>query len=77
MISLVHPDGTTLVLRNKEGGSGNNIDLWYGFDGFPMNGAASLKGKPTKGEWKVIVKDLAARDEGTLDLVELRIKGYF
>lgn len=54
-----HPDGTQVTLHNRTGGSADNIDQVYGTTAF--------NGKNAQGTWKLIVRDLAANDTGTLN----------
>lgn len=58
-VTLRHPDGTEVVLHNRTGGSIDNIDQVYN--------SSAFNGKNSTGTWKLIVKDLAANDTGTLD----------
>ncbi len=71
VITLVHPDGTTVVLREHQGNGAHDLDATYGEGGAPVAGLVHLRGKPAKGTWKVLVKDTAKTDTGTLDAVVL------
>jgi subtilisin-like proprotein convertase family protein len=75
-VKLQHPDGTTVVLHNREGGDADNIDHVYGLDGDAVADLQNLAGKSAGGAWKVIVQDHAGSDEGTLEYVALKIRGY-
>jgi subtilisin-like proprotein convertase family protein len=70
-IVLVHPDGTSVTLRNQAGGSADDIDAVYGLGGIPVSGLGALNGKPLAGTWQVQVYDGAAEDTGTLEAVSL------
>ena len=61
-IKLLSPSGTEVILRNREGGSTNNLDVV--FEDGPL---AALKGESTQGPWILTVQDHAAQDDGTLD----------
>jgi subtilisin-like proprotein convertase family protein len=58
---LKSPDGEEFMLHNRQGGSADNIDKVYG-----MEVLGGLKGKNTQGNWTLLVKDCAPRDNGTL-----------
>lgn len=64
-ISIVHPNGTKVLLHETDGSSDDNLS-----DVFDTNALAGLN---SAGEWKLIVKDLAARDTGTVDSADLVI----
>jgi subtilisin family serine protease/subtilisin-like proprotein convertase family protein len=80
-IRLRGPDGTTVVLFNRRGGSGHNLRATFddaagvsiGSGKAPFNGAfrpeqalAVFNGKNARGAWQLMVSDKAAGDEGTL-----------
>jgi len=70
-IALVAPDGTNIAIRNREGGSADdlNLNLDSSFAGFQ-----NLFGKNINGAWKFIVKDVASGDTGTLDAIQMKFK---
>jgi subtilisin family serine protease/subtilisin-like proprotein convertase family protein len=89
-IRLRGPDGTTIVLYNRRGGSGHNIRATFdetaatqiGAGKAPYNGSfhpeqalAAFNGKSAQGAWQLIVQDKAAGDEGTLLSWSLSIQG--
>ncbi len=77
IVALVHPDGTRIPLHERAGGSEDNIDRVYGMGGEDLPPLKSLIGKNAMGAWQVEVQDAATGDLGTLDAIELRVKGYF
>lgn len=56
-VDLVAPDGTLFNLRNRTGGSANDIVATFSVD---------ASAKPANGVWKLRVNDNAAGDTGTL-----------
>ena len=62
-VKLLSPSGKEILLRNREGGSINNMNTV--FQGGEL---ATLSGEPAKGAWILTVQDHAAQDDGTLDL---------
>lgn len=66
-ISLIHPDGTTVLLHNRTG-SGTD-DLWTAYPSptAPAQSLTVLNGKASNGVWKLKVRDLASIDVGTLN----------
>ncbi|OFZ22770.1 MAG: hypothetical protein A2202_00710 [Bdellovibrionales bacterium RIFOXYA1_FULL_36_14] len=75
IIKLVHPDGTSIKLRDKEGSDTHNIDDIYGMGGIANSAFENLKNKPANGTWKLIVTDDANNDIGTLTYLNINIKG--
>jgi len=62
-VKLLSPSGKEILLRNREGGSLNNMNTV--FEGGEL---VMLRGEPAKGAWIITVQDHAAQDDGTLDL---------
>jgi hypothetical protein len=58
-IELVAPDGTFVVLKQTDGDSGDDLQATYEVE--------DLVGKDAAGEYRLIVRDLAAMDTGTVD----------
>lgn len=73
VITLVAPDGTHVVIRKNEGGSEDNLDL--SLDG-AFAGFQAIYGKNAVGTWKLIFKDTAKNDVGTVDAVQVKFKGF-
>jgi subtilisin-like proprotein convertase family protein len=65
-IELVAPDGTTILLKDVSGDRGAGIHTTYGVTAAPLQSLDVLRGKSPSGDWKLIVKDLRARDSGRL-----------
>ncbi len=81
-ISLRGPDGTTVILVNRRGGSGDNFTNTYFDDSAatsittaaaPFSGTfrseqalAAFNGRSITGTWTLIIEDLASRDTGRL-----------
>lgn len=61
-VKLLSPSGTEITLRNREGGSANDMDTI--FEGEAL---LALVGESTKGAWILTVQDHAAQDNGLLD----------
>jgi subtilisin-like proprotein convertase family protein len=75
-VSLVHPDGTEVLLHDREGGGADDLDLELGLGGQTYAQLEALKGKEVAGRWKLVIKDEASSDVGTIDSVALRLRGY-
>ncbi|MCJ8271029.1 MAG: S8 family serine peptidase [Psychrosphaera sp.] len=65
-VSLVAPDGQITVLHNRTGSSQNNLKKTWNLD--ELNGNAL-------GQWTLLVKDLSARDQGTINNWSLTLTG--
>ena len=63
-IRLVAPDGSTYTLRNRTGGSANDIDEVYTVD---------ASSESANGTWKLRVTDAYWYDSGKLDLWSLQV----
>ena len=70
-VSLIAPDGTTVLLHNRTGGSADNIVTVYADLTAPAQSLSALAGKAIGGAWKLKVRDLAAVDVGTLNSWEI------
>ena len=68
-VKLVAPSGQEVTLHNRTGGNKNNLKETYSGDMF-----APLMGTSIQGEWKLVLKDYAPRDAGTLKHWKLRFK---
>lgn len=60
VVNLTGPDGQTVNISNREGGSADNIKGEFDL-------SSALKGKDIKGDWTLSVQDAAAQDEGKLN----------
>ena len=64
-ISLVHPDGTSVLLKRPDGDDGDGVVEQFDVPGFA--------GKSAAGEYALVVKDTAAQDTGRLNSAVLRL----
>lgn len=74
-VSILHPDGTQVVLHNRSGGSADNLVTGYPDPTASAQPLDPLFGKPTNGTWTLRVADLASQDTGTLNSWSLTL-GY-
>jgi subtilisin-like proprotein convertase family protein/subtilisin family serine protease len=65
IIKLISPQGVSVVLQNRNGGSTKNINTTYDLQNTPS--ISSLKGESVTGDWTLQVIDVAAADSGTLN----------
>lgn len=75
-VALVHPDGTSVTLRGREGDGEGQIDQIFGLGGTNLAALQRLIGKPSAGLWKIVVQDHEGQDVCTLDYVKITIRGY-
>ncbi|MBM3976455.1 MAG: hypothetical protein FJ299_05640 [Planctomycetes bacterium] len=73
-VTLIHPDGTQVILHNQSGGSADNISTTYDTLTAPAQSLSVLNGKTPNGTWQLRVHDLAAQDIGTLTAWSLELK---
>jgi subtilisin-like proprotein convertase family protein len=76
-VSLIGPDGTTVLLHNRTGGSADNIVTTYSVTTRSNQSLAAFNGKNTAGSWTLKVRDLAAIDVGTLNSWKVTFNGYY
>ena len=71
-VMLTAPDGTSVLLHNRTGGSTDNIIRTY----TPDNAVAldALRGVPIAGDWTLAVRDHAAIDRGKLNRWALKVE---
>jgi subtilisin-like proprotein convertase family protein len=65
-VTLIHPDGTQVILHNQTGGSADNINTTYDTLTAPAQALTAFNGKTPNGTWQLKIQDLAAQDVGTL-----------
>jgi len=65
-ISVIHPDGTTVVLHDRSGWSLDYAQSVYPDVVTPAQSLAALAGKPASGTWTLKVEDMVAGDTGYL-----------
>ncbi|GAA3231569.1 hypothetical protein GCM10010532_067030 [Dactylosporangium siamense] len=58
VVSLVAPDGSVYVLRNRQGGSSDNVNQTY---------QPNLSSESVNGTWRLRVQDAASGDTGYID----------
>jgi subtilisin-like proprotein convertase family protein len=66
-VTLIAPDGTSVILHNRTGGGTDNINTEYPDLTVPNQSLSAFTGKSINGAWKLKVADLAAVDTGTLN----------
>jgi subtilisin-like proprotein convertase family protein len=72
-VTLIHPDGTQVILHNQTGGSADNINTTFDTLTAPAQALSALNGKSPNGTWQLRVQDLAAQDIGTLTAWSLQL----
>jgi subtilisin-like proprotein convertase family protein len=70
-LSLIGPDGTTVLLHNRTGAGTDNIFTVYPDLTAPAQSLSAFTGKASAGAWTLKIRDLAAADVGTLNFWEL------
>ena len=75
-VSLIGPDGTTVLLHNRTGAGTDNIVTTYNITTRSAGALTAFNGKGTAGSWSLKVRDLAAADLGTLNSWKLTFNGY-
>jgi zinc metalloprotease ZmpA len=68
VVTLLAPDGTSFIVRNRQGGSADNIVI----NNMPIT---TFNGRTAAGTWRLRVQDRAARNVGTLNSWSLNIVG--
>jgi len=66
-VTLIHPDGTQVILHNKTGGSADNVMTTYDTATAPAQPLSVLNNKNPAGTWQLRVTDTAAIDVGSLN----------
>lgn len=72
-VTLIHPDGTQVILHNQTGGSADNINTTYDTLTAPAQALSAFNGKSANGTWQLKIQDLAAADTGTLTAWTLQL----
>ncbi len=70
-LTLFHPNGASVVLRKKIGGSNDDIDEAYG-----PSALDAFDGLPTEGVWRLEINDSSQSDTGFLNGLKLQFKGF-
>ena len=66
-VTLIAPDGTSVILHNLTGAGTDNINTEYPDLTVPAQSLGAFTGHAITGAWKLKVADLAAQDVGTLN----------
>jgi subtilisin-like proprotein convertase family protein len=66
-VDIRSPDGTTVRLHDRTGGSTDNIVGWYPGELEPAESLEAFVGESSRGVWMLIVEDHAGGDQGTLN----------
>jgi len=77
IVDVISPEGTTVTLSNRFGGSSDNIVGWYPSD-LTVSGPGSLEdfiGENAQGDWELHVSDNAGSDLGTINSWCVRVVG--
>ncbi len=72
-VSLIAPDGTSVMLHDRAGRSDDNLKGTFGKDLVPTESLDKLIGKSAAGEWKLHVEDRAGQDLGVLNNFTLHV----
>lgn len=72
-VSLISPTGVVVVLHDRAGG--NTKDLQREFSVSTTSGLLTLSGQAAKGDWVLLIQDLASADLGRLIDWSLEISG--
>lgn len=70
-LALVAPNGTQVLLHDRNGGGADNLQRSY--DATDTPGLAALAGQTVTGTWTLTVHDLAAVDVGTLNAWQIDV----
>ncbi|MBD3335544.1 MAG: T9SS type A sorting domain-containing protein, partial [Candidatus Eisenbacteria bacterium] len=73
IVRLQSPEGTTVTLHDRSGGSADNLVGWYPSELTPAESLDAFIGETTDGTWTLFVSDNAGADLGTLNEWCLRI----
>ncbi|MCP4601504.1 MAG: S8 family serine peptidase [Proteobacteria bacterium] len=65
IVDLIGPDGTTVTVHNRTGGTRDNLFRAYTREDTPA--LSAFEGTGCRGPWSLVVRDLAPVDVGTLD----------
>ena len=67
-ITLVHPDGTTVILKNPDPQDANaNVITSYPDQTAPIDSLSAFVGKPAAGTWHLTAQDFYSQDTGTIN----------
>ena len=66
-VSLENPNGDSVVIHDRAGGSSSNVEGFYPVTLTPDNALSGLTGSAGDGDWTLSVSDNAGGDTGTLN----------
>lgn len=72
-VEVIAPDGTTVLLHNREGGSTDDLVTTYPTPTPPAESLAVFNNKQVNGNWRLRVRDNAGADVGTFNSWSLRL----
>ncbi len=75
-ITLIHPNGTRVVLRNREWSEDEYMDQVYGWGGLPIDGLKNLINLSSQGTWHLEVDDQVIYQGGVLEYIQVKLFGY-
>lgn len=73
-VTLVHPDGTDVVLFDQEQVAGPTLTKTFALGNAALD---AFKGKDLNGKWKLLISDETAGDTGSLTSATLTLRGAF
>ncbi len=76
-VTLVHPDGTDVVLFDQEATSATYLAKRLGLGGTRLEALDAFKGKELTGKWKLVISDETAGDTGAVANVSLTLRGAY
>ncbi len=76
-VALVHPDGTSVLLYEREQSSSQTISKTFGYNGTRLASLDAFKGKSLNGKWKLHVSDEVVEDTGSLYFAKLFLRGKY
>ena len=73
-ISLVNPEGLEVVLHDNAGGATGNLNAVWGAGGINVADLDQFHNASAEGQWKIIVRDTATDDTGSVVQLALTLK---
>ncbi len=76
-LTLIHPNGTEVILVKKQGGSQDDLNVTYGLiEGIVVRELENMINLGSAGSWKLKIEDSASNDIGKLQELHVTVKGY-
>ena len=72
-MSLISPQGTSVLLHNRTGGSTDNLLGWYDSQLVPAQPLSAFNGQDPVGTWTLSIRDDLGGYQGTLNLWRLEV----